>query len=123
MLMMSTKIEIFDPALCCATGVCGPSVDPELTRISRTIMKLVNEGYDVSRYNLAQEAEYFTEHKGVTELLEKEGPEGLPAIVVDGRLILNGRYPTLSEFAEWLRFNEEDLTVNLPKKTIGLTSK
>ena len=25
------KIEIFDPAMCCSTGVCGPSVDPELT--------------------------------------------------------------------------------------------
>ncbi|WP_416148890.1 arsenite efflux transporter metallochaperone ArsD [Salipaludibacillus sp. HK11] len=119
---MSTKIEIFDPALCCATGVCGPSVDPELTRISRTIMKLVNEGYDVSRYNLAQEAEYFAEHKGVTRLLEEEGPDGLPATVVDGELVLHGRYPSLSEFAEWFEFNEEDLKVNLPKRTIELRS-
>jgi hypothetical protein len=22
-----SKVEIFDPALCCSTGVCGPSVD------------------------------------------------------------------------------------------------
>jgi len=25
-------IEIFDPAMCCSSGVCGPSVDPKLVR-------------------------------------------------------------------------------------------
>lgn len=22
------KLQVFDPAMCCSTGVCGPSVDP-----------------------------------------------------------------------------------------------
>ncbi len=26
-------IEIFDPAMCCSTGVCGPSIDTELMRV------------------------------------------------------------------------------------------
>jgi hypothetical protein len=24
------KMIIFDPAMCCSTGVCGPAIDPEL---------------------------------------------------------------------------------------------
>jgi hypothetical protein len=32
-----SKVEIFDPALCCSTGVCGPSVDPELVRVATAI--------------------------------------------------------------------------------------
>lgn len=28
---------IFDPAMCCSTGVCGPSVNPELLRVATTI--------------------------------------------------------------------------------------
>jgi hypothetical protein len=24
------KMQVFDPAMCCSTGVCGPSVDPTL---------------------------------------------------------------------------------------------
>ncbi|MBL2347006.1 arsenic metallochaperone ArsD family protein, partial [Klebsiella pneumoniae] len=46
------KIEIFDPAMCCSTGVCGPSVDSELIRISVAVNNLKNKGIDVTRYNL-----------------------------------------------------------------------
>lgn len=26
------KIEIFDPAMCCPTGLCGPNINPDLMR-------------------------------------------------------------------------------------------
>ena len=28
------KIHIYEPAMCCPTGLCGPSIDPELLRMS-----------------------------------------------------------------------------------------
>lgn len=34
------KIEIFDPAMCCSTGVCGPSVNPELIRVAAVVENL-----------------------------------------------------------------------------------
>lgn len=40
---MSVKIEIFDPALCCSTGVCGPSVDPALIQVANAIEQLKNK--------------------------------------------------------------------------------
>ncbi|SES43303.1 arsenite efflux transporter metallochaperone ArsD [Salipaludibacillus aurantiacus] len=117
---MAKKIEIFDPALCCPTGVCGPDVDPELTRISRLHLKLVKNGYHVKRYNLAQEPDPFVTHKGVNELLEKEGPDALPAVVVDGKLAFYNRYPTMEEFSEWLGLDKEELQTKEPEKKINL---
>ena len=34
------KIEIFDPAMCCPTGLCGTNIDPELMRIAVVIETL-----------------------------------------------------------------------------------
>ena len=28
------KIEVYDPAMCCSTGVCGPEPDEQLARFS-----------------------------------------------------------------------------------------
>ena len=52
-------IEIFDPAMCCNTGVCGPSVDPELARFAGDLSFLKENGASVRRYNLSQEAMAF----------------------------------------------------------------
>ena len=30
---MST-IRVFDPAMCCSTGICGPAIDPQLARFA-----------------------------------------------------------------------------------------
>ena len=34
--VIMTAVRVFDPAMCCSTGVCGPSVDPQLARFSAT---------------------------------------------------------------------------------------
>jgi len=41
---MMKKVEIFDPAKCCSTGVCGPSVDPDLTRVASAVYSLEQKG-------------------------------------------------------------------------------
>ncbi|HDH53272.1 MAG TPA: arsenic metallochaperone ArsD family protein, partial [Nitrospirae bacterium] len=28
------KVEIYDPAMCCSSGMCGPSIDPALVKIN-----------------------------------------------------------------------------------------
>ncbi|WP_280771371.1 arsenite efflux transporter metallochaperone ArsD [Salipaludibacillus daqingensis] len=120
---MSAKIEIFDPALCCPTGVCGPSVDPELTRISRLHHQLVNKGYDVKRYNLGQEPDQFANNKQINDLLGSDGPDALPAVVVNGELSFYGRYPTVGEFSEWFGFDPKDMQGKEPKKQLNITLK
>ena len=55
------KIEIYDPAMCCSTGVCGPSVDPELVRIQETLRQLQKQAPEVQvqRYGLSSEPQAF----------------------------------------------------------------
>ena len=56
---MTTKLQIFDPPMCCSTGVCGPSPDPVLPRFAADLQTLANQGISVERYNLAQQPQAF----------------------------------------------------------------
>ena len=78
------KIQVFDPPLCCATGVCGPSVDPELARFAADLDWLGRQGVAVERYDLAQDAAVFANNPIVSEALERQGNDCLPLTLVDG---------------------------------------
>jgi hypothetical protein len=105
-----SKVEIFDPALCCPTGVCGPSVDPELTRVATAIFLLEKKGFDINRYNLGTEPARFVDNLEVNKILHEKGPDSLPVTLVDGKISKIGIYPTDEEFAEWFGVKVEELT-------------
>jgi hypothetical protein len=105
-----SKLEIFDPALCCPTGVCGPSVDPELTRVATAIFLLEKRGFDIKRYNLGTQPAKFVENIEVNKVLHDKGPDSLPVTVVDGKIAKIGVYPTNDELAEWFAVNVEELS-------------
>ncbi|KHF40920.1 arsenite efflux transporter metallochaperone ArsD [Halalkalibacter okhensis] len=104
------KIRIYDPAMCCATGVCGPSVDPELTRVATAIFLLEKKNVDISRYNLGSEPQAFIDEAKIQEVLNTQGTDALPAAIVDGELKVEGRYPTNEEFAQWANISVSELT-------------
>lgn len=110
------NLEIFDPTLCCSTGVCGPSIDPELLRISTAINVLNKKGLLVKRYNLAQEPKEYVINKYVNNLLVTVGVNALPITVLNGEVVKSGNYPTNKELSELLGINEDELTVNKNKK-------
>ncbi|MFC7062914.1 arsenite efflux transporter metallochaperone ArsD [Halobacillus seohaensis] len=95
------KIEIFDPAMCCSTGVCGPSVDPELTKIANNLSILEKNNIEVERFNLSNEPQKFVENTAVREQLDKHGEEALPLILVDGEAVKLGDYPSDEELSGW----------------------
>jgi len=92
-------IAVYDPPMCCSTGVCGPEADPDLARLAAFLSDAAKRGVRVERYNLAHEPMKFLEHPGVKPLLDDE--DGLPAILVDGELALNGRLPSAEELSTW----------------------
>ena len=104
-------VHIYDPSLCCSSGVCGEDVDQSLVDISATLVnakaegiELVNakaEGIEVVRHNLANAPLDFAAEPAVKRLLTDEGSDALPAIVVNGRLVLSGRYPSIDELRAW----------------------
>lgn len=44
-----SAIRIFDPATCCSTGVCGPSVDPRIVRFAADLDWLRTQGVSIDR--------------------------------------------------------------------------
>ncbi len=95
-------MQIFEPAMCCSTGLCGVGVDPELMRISVVLNTLKKHGITVDRFNLNNAPMEFVNNKAVNELINEKGPKSLPVTVLDGKIVLTGKYPANGEITEWL---------------------
>jgi hypothetical protein len=95
------KIQIFDPALCCSSGVCGVDVDQALVSFSADLDWARQNGVQIERFNLAQQPMAFVEHAAVKGMLERSGEGALPVTLVDGEVALAGRYPTRDELTRW----------------------
>ena len=96
-----TAIHVYEPALCCNTGVCGVDVDQALVSFSADVDWAKQQDARIERVNLAQQPMAFAENATVKGLLERAGQEALPVTLVDGELALAGRYPTRADLARW----------------------
>ena len=94
---LAGTVEVFDPAMCCPTGVCGPGVDPALLQIARDLRWLTAKGVRVARAGLAQEPQAFVANARVSGLLQAFGDQALPAVLVNDVVLAHGRYPTRAE--------------------------
>lgn len=103
-------MEIFEPAMCCDTGLCGVSINPELLRISTVLNTLKKNGIEVKRFNLNSAPMEFVNNKVVNDFINNNGVEKLPVILLNGKIVISGRYPTNKEITELL---------NLPKNLIA----
>lgn len=103
-----TKLEVFDPAMCCSTGVCGPQVDPRLATFEADLRWLGSQGADVTRYNLGSEPGAFAGSDVVRTILSSGGEDVLPVVLIDGRLKWTGHYPTRDELAATLQVAPAD---------------
>ena len=120
------KMKIFEPAMCCSTGLCGVGVDPELLRISTVLDTLKKHGVSVDRFNLNSAPAEFITDQTINTYINAKGTEGLPAVMVDGKIVITGRYPTNEEFTKLLDLPEDMLgkqskpvTVKIAKKKSG----
>jgi arsenical resistance operon trans-acting repressor ArsD len=94
-----TTIEVFDPPMCCSSGVCGPDVDPLLAAFAADVDWLASQGVSVTRHNLAQEPQAFVTNPVVQEVLQRDGDACLPLVVVNGEIAGRGSYPRRDELA------------------------
>ena len=113
------KIEIFDPAMCCSTGVCGPGVDPELVRVQEALRQIEKQAPEVqvARYGLSSEPQAFVDNAQVSELLKSEGPDCLPLVLVDGKLVSKAGYPSNEQFEALLQQAGFKLQAGAAKKS------
>jgi hypothetical protein len=99
---LQMKIQVFDPPMCCSTGVCGPSINPELVRFAADLDWLRGQGVEVHRSNLSQQPADFANSPVVRATLAADGNDCLPLTLADGKVVHKGSYPTremLSRFA------------------------
>ena len=94
-----THVEVFDPPMCCSSGVCGPSVDPLLATFAADVEWLTAHGVTVDRHNLSQNPQPFVSNTRVLDLMQREGPACLPIVLVNGEELRHGAYPRREELA------------------------
>lgn len=95
------NLEVFDPAMCCSTGVCGVDVDPVLAQFAADLKWVEGHGVTVARYNLGQEPQAFVANPGVVKEMEG-GMDRLPVIAIDGHIVSTGMYPSRQQLAQKL---------------------
>ncbi len=95
-------IRVFDPAMCCSTGICGPSVDPQLARFAADLDWLKSQGVSVERFNLSQQPAAFAGDAAVKAALEASGEAGLPLVKVNDEVKSSGIYPSRAELSAWV---------------------
>ena len=96
-------IQVYDPPMCCSTGICGTDIDPDLVNFAAMLTQLGTHGIKIERYNMSQQPMAFVQNPSVKALLDKEGTEVLPLIFLDGEIHLKGRYPTREERPAFFR--------------------
>lgn len=101
-------IQVFDPAMCCNTGVCGTDVDQQLVNFAADVDWAKQNGAVIERFNLAQQPLVFAQNAQVKSFLERSGQEALPLVLVDGEVALAGRYPNRNELARWIGISQTE---------------
>lgn len=99
------KLEVFDPPMCCATGICGNNVDPKLVTFASDLEWLKKQGIDVVRYGLSFEPNKFVENETVKNTLQREGNDSLPILIADNQLVYKGIYPSREQLASACNIN------------------
>jgi len=91
-----SKLEVFEPAMCCSTGVCGVDVDPVLVQFAADVQALQETGIDIVRHRLGHDTAAFAANPDVIQQMQV-GMDRLPILTVDGRVVSTGRYPSRAQ--------------------------
>jgi hypothetical protein len=98
-------IEIFDPPMCCPSGMCGPAIDPALLDVNEAILKIKKESdgtVKIERYLLTQQTTKFLQNPEVLELLHTQGTAALPVTAINGKVVKQKVYPTHAELQGYI---------------------
>jgi len=112
-------MSIYEPAMCCETGICGVGVDSELLRISTVFNNLQKNGITAARFNLNSAPQAFINNADINKLIMGDGIESLPATVIDDKIVKTKAYPTNEEIAAWLEIPSSFLEATETKKSDG----
>jgi hypothetical protein len=102
------RLEVFDPPMCCASGVCGPQVDKRLVRFAAALEWLRGQGVQVERYNPTRQYDAFVSNPAVVKTINERGTQCLPLLLADGEIVHLGGYPEKAELATLVGLGSAD---------------
>lgn len=100
---MKNNVIIYDPPMCCSSGVCGPDPDQQLIELDDAIGKIRAEGTPVERYIITQSPEKFKENPAILQLIQEQQLKVLPITTYGGEVVKTGGYPTLAEMKSYIK--------------------
>jgi len=103
------SLKIYDPAMCCSSGVCGPNVNEKLVHLAAFLKGLDKNSNTIERFNLSQQPDAYVNNPMVADILKDKGTDALPLIFVDDELVFSGDYPTTDELANVLEVECKDV--------------
>jgi len=95
-------LKIYDPAMCCSSGVCGTDVDTKLVQLANFLSTLDKEKFTVNRFGLSSEPSEYVANTKVAKILKDEGVESLPLFFLDDELIFSKDYPNVPDLSSKL---------------------
>jgi len=99
---MKTKIVIYDPPMCCSTGVCGPNPDQALISLQDILAEVKKLGIEVERFLITQSPQKFRENPAIIKLIQEQQLKALPITTCNEKIVKTGAYPTLEEFKKFI---------------------
>ncbi len=103
--MPRNELIIYEGAMCCSTGVCGPEPDQELIALNETIKKLqsdYNGRLNIIRASLAFNSLMFFTNKEVFQMVKDNGQEILPITAINGEIVARKKYLKYDEIKKLL---------------------
>lgn len=97
---MNKKFIIYDPPMCCSSGMCGPNPNQTLIDFQNVLTKVKKVGVEVERYIITQSPEKFKENLAVIKLIQEQQLAVLPITTLNGEIVKSRAYPTFEEFSQ-----------------------
>ena len=97
-----TTLTVYDPAMCCSTGICGTEIDQRLVDMAADLDWLKAQGVTVQRFGLSREPGEFAANDTVRQIMQDSEGDDLPVFLVDGGFKAKARYPARAELADWV---------------------
>lgn len=105
MFMPQNELIIYEGAMCCSTGLCGPEPDRELIEFNETVKKLqsqYNGQLNIIRASLAFNSLMFLANKEVFQMVKDNGQEILPITTINGEIVARQKYLKYDEIKKLL---------------------
>ena len=116
---MTKSFIIYESAMCCSSGVCGPNPDKSLIDLQDALDKMKDMGAKVERYSITGNPKKFRENPDVVKLMQERQIKALPITTYEGKVVKVGGYPNIEELKKYF----QDSNTGLPATEEKMGSK